>query len=58
MRGSGVKMKNLENILNEAMRQNKHIQMKEQVPNVTSKREKLANMLYQAHKICSKQTTF
>jgi len=40
------------------MRQNKLKQMKEQVLNTTSKRKKLGNMLYQAHKTCSKQATF
>jgi len=38
--------------------QNKHMQMKEQVPNITSTRKKPAKMLYQAYKNCSKQTTF
>jgi len=31
MRGSAVKMKSLKNLLNEVTRQNKHMQMKEQV---------------------------
>jgi len=32
--------------------------MKEKVLNITSKAKKLANMLYQAHTICSKQANF
>ena len=58
MRGSAAKVKSLKNLLNEVIRQNKHMQMKEQVLNITSKRKKLANMLYQTHKNCIKQTTF
>jgi len=58
MRGSGVKMKSLKNPSNEVIRQNQHTQTKEQVLNITSARKKLANILYQAHKNCSNQTTF
>jgi len=38
--------------------QNKRKQMKEQVPNITSKAKKLANMLQQANTNCSKQASF
>ena len=58
MRGSRLKFTSLKRALNELIWQNKRKQMKEQVLNMRSKTKKLANMLYQAHKNCSKQASF
>ena len=39
IRGSRIKMKSLKNLLNEVIRENKHMQMKEEVLSITSKRK-------------------
>jgi len=54
----GGKNENPKKVSNEVIRNNKHKQIKEQVLVMTSKRKKLANMLYQAHKNVQNKSLF